>query len=126
MLAGSTRWSMFSPARTCPVSKSISSQALAPLGTGAGGTGMAVGAGWPGVGRGVWAEATATKAAEAAANRQELRRKGGTPVKRGFYVLCLIPDHPRLRQFQLVEAFAQAREIVGGHRTDAHAPQVPA
>ena len=97
MLAGSTRASMFSPARTWPVAKSISTQALAPVGTGGGGTGIAAAcAGWPGCGVGVWAAATATRAAlgggqedSGKAHRGENSGNGGPGSAcgvRGFYV----------------------------------------
>src|SRR5688572_33175540 len=75
MLAGSLRSSIFSPASTWPVPKSISSQDFAPVGTGAGGVGTDAGVtlGMSGVGA-VCAIAAEIRKEPSRASRTRLER----------------------------------------------------
>src|SRR5690606_17090752 len=144
MLAGSTRWSIFSPARIWPLSWSISSHAV-PVTEGGGGVGRASSGCAAGAGAGVGASwASARPMAKVASAATAVRRKTagkfielGTPVVRSSLAgrkQCARAAAGGGRKSLLANdlGFAQAQPRDAGgkigqrrlpHRAYAHAPQ---
>src|SRR5690606_16977184 len=145
MLAGSTRWSMFSPASTWPLSWSISTHAV-PVTDGGGGVGRASTGSAAGPDAGVGASCAAARPMARVASAATAKRwktaadfiELGTPVARSSLAGRDGPDSGRGREWKqksllandLRHAQSQTRDAGGEFRrrglpdrTHAHAPQ---
>ena len=118
------------------MSKSISNQALAPVGTGGGGTGMAaaVGASGCGVGVGVCAAATVTSAALSAASKNRGKRiegklrnlRPGEGLESEDNSTGLLAENTRIENTQPAQAGQDGIHVTRVHGSDPHPPQVAA